>query len=369
MKICHVINDLSRGGAESHLYSLVKLQHKAGHQASVMLLGRDLKNFFSLEEDFREMDIELIRLRGPKKLQGFNPVSIIVATKYFSKNKFDIVHSHSPRSDFLIYMSHLFLSKASKWVVTVHGKYGTYLDGSKVIDIFRKLGIRILSRLWSKADTIIVISESIKEWMSLLNKNLVPEVIPYGINVQKKIEYESLDELKIGFLGRLNPNKGIEDLINVFMSIKNQDISTSINPKLLIGGVGSDSYEKKLKHLANDEDVDFLGYVSDRREFFNSINLFIFTSYSEGLGLALLEAMSYGLVCIARDIDPMNKIIINKENGYLFSDNEDLADIIHSIQVKDNEDIEGVMNSALKTIDNSYSIIHMYSRIEKLYST
>ena len=102
MKICHVINDLSRGGAESHLYSLVKLQHKAGHQASVMLLGRDLKNFFSLEEDFREMDIELIRLRGPKKLQGFNPVSIIVATKYFSKNKFDIVHSHSPRSDFLI---------------------------------------------------------------------------------------------------------------------------------------------------------------------------------------------------------------------------------------------------------------------------
>ena len=105
MKICHVINDLSRGGAESHLYSLVKLQHESGHQVSVMLLGRDLKNFFSLEDDFREIDIKIIRFKGPKKLQGFNPVSIIAATKYFSKNKFDIVHSHSPRSDFLTYVS------------------------------------------------------------------------------------------------------------------------------------------------------------------------------------------------------------------------------------------------------------------------
>ena len=369
MKICHVINDLSRGGAESHLYSLVKLQHESGHQVSVMLLGRDLKNFFSLEDDFREIDIKIIRFKGPKKLQGFNPVSIIAATKHFSKNKFDIVHSHSPRSDFLTYLSHLFLSKASKWVVTVHGKYGTYLDGSKVIDVFRKLGVRILSRLWSKTDSIIVISESIKEWMSLLNSNLSPEVIPYGINVQKKIEYESLNELRIGFLGRLNPNKGVEDLINVFMSMKNQNDPMLINSKLLIGGVGSDSYERKLKHLVSDEDVDFLGYVSDREEFFSSINLFVFTSYSEGLGLALLEAMSFGLVCIARNIDPMNKIITNEENGYLFSDNKDLENIIHSIQVKENEDIEGVMTSALKTIENSYSIIHMYSRIEKLYST
>ena len=85
MKICHVINDLSRGGAESHLYSLVKLQHEEGHRVSVMLLGRDLKNFFSLEENFREMNIEIIRFKGPKKLQGFNPVSIVSAIKYFKE--------------------------------------------------------------------------------------------------------------------------------------------------------------------------------------------------------------------------------------------------------------------------------------------
>ena len=107
--------------------------------------------------------------------------------------------------------------------------------------------------------------------MSLLNNKLLPVVIPYGINAQKKIEYESLGQLRIGFLGRLNPNKGIEDLINVFINIKNQKNPTLMNSKLLIGGVGSDSYERKIKNLVNDEDAEFLGYVSDREKFFNSI--------------------------------------------------------------------------------------------------
>ena len=52
MKICHVINDLSRGGAESHLYTLVKLQIENGNDVSLLLLGKDQSNFTSLEDDF-----------------------------------------------------------------------------------------------------------------------------------------------------------------------------------------------------------------------------------------------------------------------------------------------------------------------------
>ena len=50
MKICHVINDLSRGGAESHLYTLVKLQIEKGNHVSLLLLGKDQSEFISLEE-------------------------------------------------------------------------------------------------------------------------------------------------------------------------------------------------------------------------------------------------------------------------------------------------------------------------------
>ena len=88
MKICHVINDLSRGGGESHLYSLVRLQVKKGYDISILLLGKDLHNFVTLENEFKSLDLKLNRLKGLKKFQGINPFSIYKAISYFKKNKF-----------------------------------------------------------------------------------------------------------------------------------------------------------------------------------------------------------------------------------------------------------------------------------------
>ena len=83
MKICHVINDLSRGGAESHLYTLVKLQIEKGNDVSLLLLGKDQSNFTSLEDDFFSLKVKIMRFKGPKKLQGINPLSIIKGINYF----------------------------------------------------------------------------------------------------------------------------------------------------------------------------------------------------------------------------------------------------------------------------------------------
>ena len=83
MKICHVINDLSRGGAESHLYTLVKLQIENGNDVSLLLLGKDQSNFTSLEDDFFSLKVKIMRFKGPKKLQGINPWSVIQGINYF----------------------------------------------------------------------------------------------------------------------------------------------------------------------------------------------------------------------------------------------------------------------------------------------
>ena len=135
MKICHVINDLSRGGAESHLFTLVKLQIEKGNDVSLLLLGKDQSDFTSLEEDFVSLNVKIMRFKGPKKLQGINPWSVIQGINYFKNHDFDIVHTHSPRSDFLVYLCSLSLSKSIKRIVTIHGKYGTYLQGLSLIHI------------------------------------------------------------------------------------------------------------------------------------------------------------------------------------------------------------------------------------------
>ena len=215
MKICHVINDLSRGGAESHLYSLVKLQIEKGHDVSLLLLGKDLHNFVSLENEFKSLNLKLNRFKGPKKLQGINPISIYKAISYFKKKRFDIIHTHSPRSDLLAYLSNLFLKNKGKRIVTIHGKYGTYLQGNFLIDFLRKIFIKQQSKIWEKASKVIVISESIKDWLEKLNSSIKPTVIPYGVEVQEVSQKNKLANPTLGYLGKLNKNKGIEDLIDV----------------------------------------------------------------------------------------------------------------------------------------------------------
>jgi len=368
MKICHVINDLSRGGAETHLYSLVKLQIEAGHDVSVLLLGKDQHNFISLESQFIELNVNLLRFKGLKKLQGINPLSIYRGTSYFKNNRFDIVHTHTPRSDFLVYISNLFLSNKSKRIVTIHGKYGTYLQGNYFIDLLRKIFVKQQSKIWKTAANVIVISESIEDWLKQLNPSINPIVIPYGIEVQPITKGNKSETPTLGYLGKLNKNKGIEDLIDVYAKLLKKENFNKLEPNLLIGGVGSKNYKNSLNKKISNKNIKFLGYVEDRYSFFNSIEIFIFPSYSEGLGLVLLEAMSHEVLCITRDVTPMNSIINNGKNGFLFKDNNELMEIIEKALMLNSLEKDKMVKSALEKIEKSYSIMQMYLSIDKAYN-
>ena len=92
----------------------------------------------------------------------------------------------------------------------------------------------------------------------------------------------------IGFLGRINKNKGIEDLLDAISNFDLKEESIKVN----IGGYGNVDYVDKLRESIREENSDcinFLGYVEDREEFFNEVDIFVFPSFSEGLGLVLLD--------------------------------------------------------------------------------
>ena len=368
MKICHVINDLSRGGAETHLYTLVKLQIEKGNDVSLLLLGKDQSNFTSLEGDFVSLKVKITRFKGPKKLQGINPWSVIKGINYFKNHNFDIVHTHSPRSDYLVYLCSLSLSKSFKRIVTIHGKYGTYLQGNYFIDLLRKMFLKQQSKIWKTAANVIVISESIKDWLKHLNPSINPIVIPYGIEVPQMTHHVNSKTYTLGYLGKLNKNKGIEDLIDVYATLLKKENFNKLQPNLLIGGVGSENYIKSINKRISNKYIQFLDYVEDRYSFFNSIDVFIFPSYSEGLGLVLLEAMSNGVLCITRDVTPMNSIINNGENGFLFKDNNELMEIIEKALKLNSLEKDKMVKSALEKIEKSYSIMQMYLSIDKAYN-
>ena len=300
-------------------------------------------------------------------MQGINPLSIYRGIGYFKNNKFDIIHTHTPRSDLLVYISNLFISNKSKRIFSIHGKYGTYLQGNYFIDLLRKIFVKQQSKIWKTAANVIVISESIKDWLKDLNPSINPTVIPYGIEVQPMTNNKP-NTSTLGYLGKLNKNKGIEDLIDVYANLLKKENFNKLEPNLLIGGVGSENYIKSLNKKISSKNIQFLGYVEDRYSFFNSIEIFIFPSYSEGLGLVLLEAMSYGVLCITRDVTPMNSIIKNGENGFLFKDNNELLEKIEKALELNSSEKDSMVKSALEKIEKSYSIMQMYLSIDKVYN-
>jgi glycosyltransferase involved in cell wall biosynthesis len=102
-------------------------------------------------------------------------------------------------------------------------------------------------------------------------------------------------ELLVAYLGRLDPEKRVEELIQSFLA-------RGWPPDHLLVIAGSGSQEKRLRKLAADApQVRVLGVVSDddRLELLRAADIFVLPSTAEGLSKSLLEAMAAGCAIIA----------------------------------------------------------------------
>ena len=362
MKIAHVINSLNRGGAESHLLELVTAQADSGIIVDVIVIGNDRPNIFSIKSELSKVSRKIYRLKGPRM---FNLFSYIKLQKIIKKNSYDVIHSHQPRSDYMIYLIKklIFPKNNFKWIVSIHGKYDSYLDNNYK-KIFKLCFFKKLVKSWNLADSVIVISNEVEAWLENHTKEIKSHVINYWISSK---DYKPIDlnsSINIGFLGRLNKNKGIEDLIESLNGL-NLDLN------LIIGGFGSDNYINFLKEKVDiklSKNTSFLGYVEDQSKFFETIDLFVFPSYSEGLGLVLLEAMSYQKICITRNVEPMNQFI-NDENGYLFNNNDELKNcIIQASEDLKNKEIYTKKIENTKKVIELYDISNVFPKILEVYN-
>jgi glycosyltransferase involved in cell wall biosynthesis len=108
-------------------------------------------------------------------------------------------------------------------------------------------------------------------------------------------------------VGRFVPEKGFDDLIDAFCQNDFEEW------KLVIAGDADheDKYSRSLKSKAGkNRNIVLTGFIKGQAlsELFSHAGLFVLPSYYEGLPIVLLEAMSYGLSCIASDI-PANRNI------------------------------------------------------------
>lgn len=186
----------------------------------------------------------------------------------------------------------LFLSKIKGCGVIVRPGGNSFMQPQFPLKSLIK---RVEAFVYSHANYVVFGSESEKHQFKSLFGFLPKKckLIPTGVRIPE-IKYKDSKDILITFAGRLVEVKGVEYLIKAVNNINEKF-------KLLIIGDGPE--KQKLTDLATgDNRIEFLGFRNDVREILDDVDIFVLPSFSEGVPIALLEAMAAGCACVVTRI-------------------------------------------------------------------
>jgi glycosyltransferase involved in cell wall biosynthesis len=298
-----------QGGVEKHCEKLYT--HLAQRGCEVIVFTR--KPYISHHEQmFR--GISLISIDCPRNKFFEALVHTFIGVLKSRKLNPDLLHIHAIGPSFFVPLARIM---GMKVVVTNHGP--DYMRKKWALPA--RIFLRLCERIGMKyANQVIAISENIADHIKI-KYNREAAVIPNGVEI-REVRESSETVNRFGLqkrkyvlsVGRLVPEKGFHDLIDVFCG---RDFD---NVKLVIAGDADheDQYSRELKTKSGQcRNIVLTGFLNEDalHELFSHAALFVLPSYYEGLPIALLEAMSFGLPCIASDI-PANKNLQLGDNRY-----------------------------------------------------
>ena len=289
-----------QGGVETHCENLYPRFNRG--KCEVKVFTR--KPYVDLNIDSYK-GVKLIPLFCPKSkfLEAFFHSFIgVLAARIYSPH---ILHIHAIGPSLVVPFARLL---GLNVIMTHHGPDYQRKKWGKSAKIILKLGERFGCN-W--ANKVITISGTIADHIKKEYGRDVT-VIPNGVTVPM-ISQSNSSLKKYGLtkgkyvlaVGRFVPEKGFDDLIDAFNKLTTQDWN------LVIAGDADheNKYSLSLKEKAKGrKNIILTGFITGTplQELYSHAGLFVLPSYYEGLPIALLEAMSYRLSCIASDI-PANR--------------------------------------------------------------
>ena len=166
-------------------------------------------------------------------------------------------------------------------------------------------------RYFLEDQKIVTISSTAKINLEKYSSNI--DQLPHGVDLSLFKISGKTKQFQVLFVGRIIPEKGIEDLLSVASKLKDIDFVF----------VGSGSLDYKLKECSL-KNVKYLGEIRDRNrlaKIFSESHVFVLNSFKvegweELYGIVLLEALASGTAVISTDcVGPRE--IVKKEFGFL----------------------------------------------------
>lgn len=275
----------------------------------------------------------------------YNPLTTLALVRYFKKHHPQIVQSSQFNSNFHTRIA----AKLAGVPCVVCEEHGVY----HWKDWWHRLADRFLAN-W--CDKIIAVSQAVKNFN--VNEIGIPEdkieILHNCLNTDRSSFVRSRDDIRtefgistsdfvIGHVGTLRNEKGHDILLKAFklFCIKQP-------AKLLLVGDGplKTQLKKEADALDITDNIIFTGTRSDVPDLLKAMDLFVFPSRNEAMGIALLEAMYSGLPVIAAKTGGIPEIVTEGETGLLVESENVGAFALTMLQLAENPALRQALGKA-----------------------
>ncbi|HJC74846.1 MAG TPA: glycosyltransferase family 4 protein [Candidatus Mediterraneibacter faecavium] len=324
-----------------------------------------------LEKDYNIIYVESYKDGGKvtKLLKGI--CGYIHLAKVLLFNRPDLVHIHSSFGpSFYRKIPFIYMASWAKIPIINH------IHGADFDEFYANASGKkkeLVRKVYGKCNKLIALSE---EWKERLSQIVPTDRIVIIENYSILHEDALCDRLnrpcnnQVLFLGELGRRKGCYDIPNVVKYVAEK----LPNIRFILCGSGSEADENAIKKLVYknrvDNNVVFKGWVRDgeKDKVLREADVFFLPSYNEGMPMAILDAMGYGLPVVSTNTGGISKIVYDKKNGICCNpgDVETMAAGIIEL-LTDNQKRNDASKASMNIVRNGYSLESHLEKLQELY--
>ena len=254
-------------------------------------------------------------------------LALLKLTVFFRKQKFDLVHSYTPKAG-LLAMTAAFFAGVSQRIHTFTGQVWATKRG-----FFRHL-LKNLDRLTARMATHILVDSS-SQMRFLRSERVLPRgtgnILGKGSvsgvdlkrfrpnpSVRKKLRRKmglAKEAIVFLFVGRLKRDKGIPELYEAFNAVRAQIPSAY----LLLVGPKEENIPTPAKVIGAKNGVIYVGPSSKPENYMAVADVLVLPSHREGFGTTVIEANACGIPVVASRIYGLKDAVVNGQTGILIS--------------------------------------------------
>jgi len=348
-KIIHVVSSLNVGGAERFVIDLSQRLKETNHPVEILSFGSENDTLCQVAKDI-----------------GIKVTSISNSSSVFGQLKLlkvlfncDVIHLHTPR-----------LIKTLSLVLKVIGKKNLVYTRHGAADLSSADWKKLHAKFKQYVSYMTFVSQEAMEVYTQVYawQDIQKVVVDNGVNIPELTSKKPNSLLKVGSVGRFVTLKNQISLLKALSLIPNES-----QQKIEIHLFGNGECEQQLRAFVEDKNLNqsviFHGMVNDRSQIYNTFDMLCVTSETEGLSLAIMEAMAFALPVLATDVGGNSKLVKDEINGWLFNYNDSEAIAERMLWALENKKILGEFGlHGREYIQNTFSIDVAKNKYVEIYT-